>query len=53
MGSGGVFLTAEWRYLVMLNYQVDANLLLPFVPAGTELDAGTAKSLSALSGFDF
>jgi hypothetical protein len=33
-----VFLTAEWQYLAMLNYEVDAGLLLPFVPAGTELD---------------
>lgn len=30
-----VFLTAEWQHLAMLNYEVDAGLLLPFVPAGT------------------
>ena len=53
MGSGGVFLTAEWRYLVMLNYQVDASLLLPFVPAGTELDRWNDQVFVSLVGFQF
>jgi len=53
MGSGGVFLTAEWRYLVMLNYEVDASLLLPFVPAGTELDRWNDQVFISLVGFQF
>src|SRR5258708_39056404 len=32
------FLTAEWRMLAMLNYEVDPGLLNALVPAGTELD---------------
>jgi uncharacterized protein YqjF (DUF2071 family) len=36
--SARVFLTAEWRHLVMLNYVVDPDLLKPLVPTGTELD---------------
>jgi uncharacterized protein len=32
------FLTADWRWLVMLNYAVDPALLRPLVPTGTELD---------------
>ena len=32
------FLTAEWRFLAMLNWEVERPLLRPFVPAGTELD---------------
>jgi len=32
------FLTAEWRYLAMLNYAVDPVVLTPIVPAGTEVD---------------
>jgi uncharacterized protein YqjF (DUF2071 family) len=48
-----VFLTAEWRYLAMLNYEVDANLLRPFVPAGTELDRWNGKVFVSLVGFRF
>jgi uncharacterized protein YqjF (DUF2071 family) len=33
------FLTAEWRWLAMLNYEIDPALLRPFVPRGTELDS--------------
>jgi len=48
-----VFLTAEWRNLVLLNYEVDAALLRPFVPAGTELDSWNAKVFLSLVGFQF
>jgi Uncharacterized conserved protein (COG2071) len=37
-GSSGVFLTAEWRDLIMLNDAVDTRLLKPHVPPGTSLD---------------
>jgi uncharacterized protein YqjF (DUF2071 family) len=48
-----VFLTAEWRALAMLNYEVDPSLLLPYVPAGTELDCWDGKTLVSLVGFRF
>jgi uncharacterized protein YqjF (DUF2071 family) len=48
-----VFLTAEWRYLAMLNYEVEASLLLPFVPARTELDRWNGKAFVSLVGFRF
>lgn len=48
-----IFLTAEWRYLAMLNYEVDAGLLLPFVPAGTKLDRWNGKLFVSLVGFRF
>lgn len=51
--SKGVFLTAEWRHLVMLNYEVDPSLLLKFIPAGTELDRWNGKSFLSLVGFRF
>lgn len=35
---GKIFLTAEWRHLVMLNYAVERKLLAPLVPQGVELD---------------
>lgn len=37
----------------MLNYEVDARLLLPFVPAGTELDYWNGKVFVSLVGFRF
>lgn len=47
------FLTAEWRDVVMLNYEVDPALLAPFVPAGTELDPWQEKHFVSLVGFRF
>ena len=49
----GVFLTAQWQHLAMLNYEVDAGLLLPFVPAGTELDSWNGRVFISLVGFRF
>jgi uncharacterized protein len=53
MGSGDVFLKAEWRSLAMLNYEVDPGLLTKFVPAGTELDRWNGKIFASLVGFRF
>lgn len=47
------FLTAEWKNIVMLNYAVDASLLEPFVPRGTELDTFEGKIYASLVGFEF
>jgi uncharacterized protein YqjF (DUF2071 family) len=46
-------LTAQWRHLAMLNYEIDRKLLAPFVPAGTELDAWQGKTYVSLVGFLF
>jgi uncharacterized protein len=48
-----VFLTAEWRYLAMLNYAVDPGLLAPLTPRGTELDEFDGKTYVSLVGFRF
>ncbi len=48
-----VFLTAEWKQLLMLNYAVDPALLQPFVPAGTELDSFEGRTYASLVGFQF
>lgn len=53
MDSERVFLTAEWRHLAMLNYEVDRELLLKFVPWGTELDGWNGKVFVSLVGFQF
>jgi uncharacterized protein len=47
------FLRAEWRWLVMLNYEVDPALLQPLVPAGTELDAWGGVTYASVVGFHF
>ena len=48
-----VFLTAEWKQLLMLNYSVDSALLQPFIPAGTELDRFEGRTYVSLVGFLF
>jgi hypothetical protein len=47
------FLAAEWRYLVMLNYDVEAAMLAPLVPRGTELDLWDGRALASVVGFRF
>ncbi|MCI0665583.1 MAG: DUF2071 domain-containing protein [Acidobacteria bacterium] len=49
----GRFLTAEWRYLAMINYEIDPVILAPFVPRGTELDQWRGKSFVSIVGFLF
>ena len=51
--SGRVFLSAEWRDLVMLNYEVEPSLLNPYVPAGTTLDPFQGRTYMSLVGFRF
>ena len=47
------FLTAEWRDLLMLNYEIDPGHLRGFVPQGTELDTFCGKTYVSLVGFRF
>jgi uncharacterized protein len=47
------FLTAEWRYLLMLNYEVDPAVLSPFLPDGTELDLWEGHAMASVVGFLF
>jgi uncharacterized protein YqjF (DUF2071 family) len=48
-----VFLSAEWRDLVMLNYEVDSRSLDKYVPRGTALDSFLGKTYVSLVGFRF
>ena len=52
-GFGRPFLTADWRWLAMLNYAIDAKLLAPFVPCGTELDLWKGETYVSVVGFLF
>jgi uncharacterized protein YqjF (DUF2071 family) len=47
------FLSAEWRHLAMLNYEVDPAVLRPLVPGGTEIDSWNGKTFLSLVGFLF
>jgi uncharacterized protein len=51
--SESIFLTAQWRWLAMLNYEIDPRALAPFVPAGTELDFWKGTTYISLVGFLF
>src|SRR6266436_4937164 len=47
------FLTANWRYLAMLNYVVDPALIEPLVPVGTEIDYENGETFVSIVGFLF
>ena len=49
----GVFLSAEWRQLAMLNYRVPRELLDPHIPRGTELDLWNGAAYVSVVGFMF
>src|SRR5258708_27224969 len=49
----GIFLTAEWRHLVMLNYPVEPTLIEALVPPGLELDDYGSITYVSLVGFLF
>lgn len=47
------FLTAEWRDLAIMNYEIAPSVLAPLAPAGTELDAWRGVACVSLVGFRF
>ncbi len=47
------FLTAEWRRLAFINYEVDPGCLQPWLPRGVELDPWQGRHLVSLVGFQF
>ena len=48
-----VFLKADWKHLLMLNYEIDPTILQPHVPVGTELDLFKGRCLVSMVGFMF
>ncbi len=49
----GAFLSAQWVNLVIINYKVPAEILLPFIPHGLELDDWQGEHLVSLVAFSF
>ena len=48
-----LFLKAQWKNLLMLNYEVDPEILKPYLPAGTVPDVWQGKTLVSMVGFMF
>ena len=48
-----VFLRAEWRSLIMVNYAIDPAALAPYLPRGVELDLWQGEALVSMVGFLF
>jgi uncharacterized protein len=48
-----IFLSARWENLIMANYEVPSDILLPYLPHGLELDFYESKSYVSLVGFMF
>jgi uncharacterized protein len=53
MSQAKTFLTAEWKHLAMLNYEIEPAILQPLVPAHTELDNWNGKTFVSVVGFMF
>ncbi len=47
------FLTAEWRDLAMLNFEIEPAVLRPLVPSGTEPDQWGGTTYVSVVGFRF
>lgn len=47
------FLTAEWRDLAMVNFEVEPEVLIPVVPAGTQIDFWNGRCYVSVVGFRF
>jgi uncharacterized protein len=47
------FLTADWRHLLVLNYEIAPDVLAPHVPPGTELDFDAGSCYVSVVAFRF
>ncbi len=53
MNNMQAFLTAYWKNLLFMNYEVEPDVLKPYLPKGVELDLFNGKCLASLVGFLF
>jgi uncharacterized protein YqjF (DUF2071 family) len=51
--NGRPFLTARWRHLAMLNFEVDPAIVRPLAPTGTEIDSFEGRTWLSVVGFMF
>ena len=52
-GMSSVFLTAEWRRLVMVNFPIEPSQLQKHAPPGTEIDSWQGTTFVSLVAFQF
>ena len=48
-----IFLKANWENIIMVNYEIDPKILIPFLPKGVEIDLFNGKCYISLVGFMF
>ena len=48
-----LFLKANWEDIIMANYEINPDILLPFLPKGVEIDLPHNKCYVSLVGFMF
>ena len=48
-----IFLKANWENIIMVNYEIDQEILTPFLPKGVDLDLYNGKAYVSLVGFMF
>ena len=48
-----LFLKADWENIIMANYEIDPQILLPYLPNGVEIDLFEDKCYISLVGFMF
>jgi uncharacterized protein YqjF (DUF2071 family) len=48
-----LFLKADWENIIMANYEIDPQILLPYLPNGVEIDLFEGKCYISLVGFMF
>jgi predicted DCC family thiol-disulfide oxidoreductase YuxK len=48
-----VFLSAQWRNLILVNFEVPSSILQEFLPYGVEVDSWNNQTLVSLVGFSF
>lgn len=53
MATQRAFLNAEWRDLVVLNYEIDPLVLKPYIPDGTKLDLWRGSAFVSIVAFRF
>lgn len=48
-----IFLTATWKHVLLLNYEVDTAVIEPYIPIGVEPDDYQGRYFVSLVGFQF
>jgi uncharacterized protein YqjF (DUF2071 family) len=53
MEEQNAFVSARWKNLIMVSYDVSRKVLTPYLPDGLELDTFNDRAYVSLIGFDF